>query len=82
MKTYKVFMDLTLIIYELTKFDLKEYNTSFPIIFVESSEPDGACYKALYRLIQIILRQDASMETTMLCRKLKNEIRITKVFVP
>jgi hypothetical protein len=82
MKTYKVFMDLTLIIYELTKFDLKEYNTSFPIIFVESSDPDGACYKALYRLIQIILRQDASMETTMLCRKLKNEIRITKVFVP
>ena len=82
MKTYKVFMDLTLIIYELTKFDLKQYNTSFPIVFVESDDPDGACYKALYRLIQIILRQDASMETTMLCRKLKNEIRITKVFVP
>jgi hypothetical protein len=82
MKTYKVYIDLTLIIYELTKFDLKEYNTSFPIVFVESDDPDGACYIALYRLIQIILRQDNSLETTTLCRRLKNDIRITKVFVP
>tara|TARA_R110002051_G_C8653109_1_gene487879 strand:+ start:53 stop:301 length:249 start_codon:yes stop_codon:yes gene_type:complete len=82
MKTYKVYMDLTLVIYQLTKFDLKEYNTAFPIVFVESSDPDGACYKAIYQLIQIILKQDNSLETATLCRRLKNDARIIKAFVP
>jgi hypothetical protein len=82
MKTYKVYMDLTLIIYQLTKFDLKEYNTAFPIVFVESDDPDGACFKAIYKLIQMILGQDNSPETATLCRRLKNDVRIIKVFVP
>ena len=82
MKTYKVYMDLTLIIYQLTKFDLKEYNTAFPIVFVQASDPDGACYKAIYKLIQMILKQDNSLETATLCRRLKNDSRIIKAFVP
>tara|TARA_R110000765_G_scaffold130560_2_gene229074 strand:- start:491 stop:718 length:228 start_codon:yes stop_codon:yes gene_type:complete len=75
-------MDLTLVIYQLKKFDLKEYNTAFPIVFVESDDPDGACYKAIYKLMQVILKQDDSLETAILCKRLKDDTRIIKVFVP
>tara|TARA_Y100000361_G_C11096406_1_gene309319 strand:- start:212 stop:460 length:249 start_codon:yes stop_codon:yes gene_type:complete len=79
MKIYKVYLDMTLIISRLKKFRLYEYNTTSPIVFVEADDPDGACFKAIYQLVRIILDQDSSQETKDICKDIKKDIRVLKV---
>jgi hypothetical protein len=78
MALYKIHLDLSLVISRLKDFRLKEYNSEFPIIFVEAKSPDDACFKAIYLLIKIILDQDDSIETRLLCRSIKKDIRVLK----
>ena len=77
-------MDLTLIIGELTSHRLKldEYNSSVPIVFVEAKDPDQACNRAVFNLIHKILLQDESLEVILLCKRLVDDIRISRVHVP
>jgi hypothetical protein len=70
---------MTLIISRLKNFRLYEYNTTSPIIFVEADDPDGACFKATYQLIRILLDQDSSSETKDICQDIKKDIRVLKV---
>lgn len=79
MKIYKVFLDMTLIIARLSKYRIYEYNHNTPIIFVDASDPDEACFKAVYRLIKRILDQDDSEEAKEICKDIKNDVRVTKV---
>ena len=79
MVIYKVYLDLTLVMPRLKGFKLKEYNSNFPIVFVEAKSPDDACFKSVYVLINAILKQDDSVETRLLCRSIKEDIRIIKV---
>ena len=79
MVLYKVHMDLSLVINEIVKFRLYQYNSMFPIIFVEASNPDEACFKATYNLLQMILTQDGSVEARLLCREIKNDIRVINI---
>ena len=81
MKIYKIEMDLSNIISELSTFKLYEYNTPDPIVFIEAENADDACYQATYNLIGIILKQDMSKENRLYCKDLINEIRVTKVRV-
>lgn len=79
MLIFKVHLDLSLVINRLIRFNLNEYNSARPIVFVEAANPDGACFKAIFNLIQIILKQDDSIESRLLCRSIREDIRITKV---
>lgn len=79
MLIFKVHLDLSLIIGRLIRFNLQEYNSRQPIVFVEAANPDGACFKAIFSLIQIILKQDDSIESRLLCRSIREDIRIIKV---
>ena len=72
-------MDLELVISRLRGFRLKEYNSSFPIVFVEAKDPDDACFRALYNLVSNILSQDSSPETSILCREIVFDIKVIKV---
>jgi hypothetical protein len=81
MKLYKVYLDLTLVINRLKKFTLKEFNSTTPIVFIEAKSPDDACFKAIYKLIKILLDHDDSMQTRLLCREIKHDVKITKVIV-
>ena len=75
-------MDLSLVINRLNKFDLHEYNSERPIVFVEAKSPDDACHKVYYRLATIILKQDCSKKTASLIEELLLDITISKVSVP
>ena len=75
-------MDLSLAINRLKKFDLHEYNSQRPIVFVEAKSPDDACHQAYYKLATIILKQDCSKKTASLIEELFLDISITKVGVP
>lgn len=82
MKIYKVHMDLLQAIPRLKKFNLGEFSVAFPIIFVEAEDPDQACHLAYYRLIETILKQDDSQETSSLIQDISFDIRVIKVYVP
>ena len=73
-------MDLELVISRLRKFKLKEYNSPFPIVFVDARDPDDACYKAIYNLVSTVLSQDSSLQTSILCREIVFDIRVIKVY--
>lgn len=82
MKIYKVDMDLSLVMARLKKFNLKEYSGQFPTIFVEAKDPDEACYLAYFQLVEILLKQDDSKETSLLTKDILHDILIRKVYVP
>tara|TARA_Y100000004_G_C8684735_1_gene314836 strand:- start:138 stop:389 length:252 start_codon:yes stop_codon:yes gene_type:complete len=82
MKIYKVKMDLSLVIARLKKFRLHEYSDPFPTIFVEAKDPDEACYLAYFKLVEILLKQDNSQETSFLAKDILHDINIRKVSVP
>lgn len=79
MLIFKVRLDLSLVISRLVRFDLHEYNSTAPILFIEAHDPDGACFKAIFNLIQMILKQDDSIESRLLCRSIREDIRVIKV---
>jgi hypothetical protein len=79
MKIYKVHICLSEVIARLKKYDLEEYNSSNPIIFVEASDPDGACYKTIYNFAQKITRKDHSIETLEFVKDLFHDIRVIKI---
>ena len=79
MLIFKVHLDLSLIINRLIRFNLHEYDSTEPIVFIEAADPDGACFKAIFNLIQIILKQDSSIESRLLCRSIREDIRILKI---
>lgn len=75
-------MDLLLVMGRLAKFNLGEYNSPYPTVFVEAKDPDEACYNALYKLVEIILKQDDSKKTSELVKDLVHDIRVKKVIIP
>lgn len=79
MRNFKVSIDLSDFQTDLKKFTLKEFSLPFCIIFIEENNPDDACYELLTRLIKLILSQDKSIESRIMCRKIRKYIRIDKI---
>jgi len=79
MRNFKISIDLADVHTELKKFSLREYSLPYSLIFVEADDPDEACYLILYRLMKLIMDQDSSIETRILCKKLKKYMRIDKI---
>ena len=75
-------MVLTLVISRLKEYNLDDYNSSTPIIFVEAKDPDDACYKAMHKLDIKILKSDHSIETLNFIKDIFNDIRIIKIEIP
>jgi hypothetical protein len=67
---------------KLKKFNLYEYGSENPMIFIEATDPDDACNKVFYQLANILLKQDSSAETLSLIREMLFEIKITKIRIP
>ena len=82
MKIYKLYMDLSLVMSRLKKFRLGEYSSNFPTIFVDARDPDEACHLAYFKLVEIILKQDASPEASALAKDILYDITIRKIQIP
>jgi hypothetical protein len=78
MPIYKVYLDMTEVIASLKPYKLGKYNAIFPIVFVEARNPDDACFRAIYNLVKLLLSQDDSVKTRLLCRKIRRKVRIMK----
>lgn len=82
MKIYRLTLCLQLVIARLKKFNLHEYNSERPIVFVEANDPDEACYRAVYNLTNMIIKQDSSKETLELLKDIIYDIRVIKIGIP
>lgn len=80
MINYKIFIDFFDIYEDLMRFDLYEFHSPFTILFIEASDPDDACNTAALRLMRMIMKQDNSIETRIICRKIRRNLRIDKVY--
>jgi len=80
MINYKVFIDFFDVFPDLLRFDLYEFHTPFTILFIEASDPDDACSTAMFRLMNLIIKQERSIETRIVCRKIRKYLRIDKVY--
>lgn len=49
------------------------------IMFVEADDPDGACDVAIHRIMQEIMSQEITVQTRILCRKVRKKIRIERI---
>ena len=75
-------MDLSLVMTRLKKFKLYEYSSNFPTIFVDARNPDEACHLAYFRLVEILLKQDNSPETSSLAKDILYDITIRSIKTP
>lgn len=82
MKIYKIYMDLSLVMPRLKKFKLYEYSSNFPTIFVDARNPDEACHLAYFRLVEIMLKQNNSPETSSLAKDILYDITIRSIETP
>jgi hypothetical protein len=83
MKKYKLFLDLTLIMHRLKRVRLDEYNSRFPIVFIDANDPDAACNLCYIEITQKIMKSKLSeKEKIALCVDLLKDMRISKVFNP
>ena len=80
MKIYVLYIDMTLILPRLKKYRLQEFNSQFPIIFIEAEDPDDACYKCSCKFTEILLKQDYSKENAEFIKNISYELRILKVY--
>lgn len=79
MRNFKVSIDLSDLQTDLKRFVLREFSLPFSIIFIEEDNPDDACYELLTRLMKLILSQNNSIETRIMCRKIRQKLRIDKI---
>lgn len=79
MRNFKLSIDLSDLHIELKKFVLREYSLPFSLIFVEANDPDDACYTVLIKLMKLLMDQDPSLQTRILCKKIKKHMRIDKI---
>ena len=82
MKICKVNLDLSLVIARLKKYNLQQYNSAHPTIFVQADNPDDACHLAYYQLAEIILKQDLSSETALFVREILFDVSVKGSSVP
>ena len=81
MKIYKIQLDLSLVISRLKKFDLKEFNSPYPLVFVEANDADEACHLAYFKFASVILGQDASVKTAELLSEVLLDVVVRKATI-
>lgn len=64
----------------LKKFDLREFNNPYPVIFLEAKDPDDACYRCICLFTENLLKQNESAQTAYLIKEILPDVRITKVY--
>jgi hypothetical protein len=80
MKNYRIMLDISSIFGYIKHLNLRSYNSPFPTIFISAIDPDDACCVALEQLIKIIIDQDSTLNTRILCRRIKRICRIDKIY--
>lgn len=79
MPNYRMSLDLSDLQQELSLYDLREYRLPFTLYILEADNPDEACHQILRRIQDSVMKQSTSIETRILCRKIRRYMRLDKV---
>tara|TARA_B100000131_G_C18121629_1_gene613127 strand:+ start:696 stop:944 length:249 start_codon:yes stop_codon:yes gene_type:complete len=79
MPNYKLLLDLSDLQGDLIKYDLREYRLPFSLYFIESNNPDEACSDMMHRIMKELIDLEDSIETRIICRKIRKYMRIDKI---
>jgi hypothetical protein len=82
MKIYKIQICMVSVIARLKTYELGNYNSSTPVVFVEANDPDGACYRATHDLAKILLKKDHSIDSINFIKEIMHDVRIIKIECP
>ncbi len=80
MRNYRIMLDISNVFIKIKHLFLKSYNSPFPTIFITAKDPDEACFEALNDLINIIMKQNTSIEMRIVCRDIRRRSRIDKIY--
>lgn len=81
MRNYRLMVDISGVFNKIRHLILRSYNSPFPTLFISANDPDEACRLVFDQLIKIIIDQDPSIDMRILCRKIKRESRIDKIYI-
>jgi hypothetical protein len=79
MRNFKIYIDLSDIYLEVKLLDIKEMRDPFDIVFLESDNPDAACYEVVQRYVKAVMSNSKTIEDRILCEKIKKYLRIDKI---
>lgn len=79
MRNFKISLDLSNIFREIRPYKLRDFDAPFLIIFTQAQDPDEVCHEITMRIIYQLLKIDNSIETMVLCRKVKKQIRFDRI---
>lgn len=80
MRNYRIMLDISNVFSRIKHLFLKSYNSPFPTIFITAKDPDEACFEVLNDLINIIMKQNTSVEMRIVCREIRKKSRIDKIY--
>ena len=81
MPNYKLSIDLSDHFHELLiLFSMREFTVPFFLYFIDAENPDDACFILYRRVINSILKEDDSIKTRILCRKIRRDMRVDKIY--
>lgn len=81
MINFRIMLDISNIYKDIRHLKLKEYRSPFPTIFISAKDPDDACFIAINNLIRLILNEDSSIEMRIICKQIKQKIKIDKIYI-
>tara|TARA_R100001163_G_C5007588_1_gene154583 strand:+ start:61 stop:312 length:252 start_codon:yes stop_codon:yes gene_type:complete len=80
MPNYRISIDLSDLQNDLKKYILTgEFSIPFALCFIDAASPDDACHEIMLRLMTKLMRQQPTIETRVLCRKIRKFIRVDKI---
>ena len=79
MANYRLSVDLVDLYPLLLGYDLRDYRLPFSLYILEADNADDACHEMMIRIMRALLKRDNSIETRVICRKIRRCMRIDKV---
>ena len=79
MPNYRLSIDLIDLQLDLLPYDLREYRLPFCLYFIEAENHDDACSTMMNRIMIAIMKIKPSIETRIICRKIRRHMRIDKI---
>lgn len=74
-------LDISNVYRDIMHLKLKKYDSPFPTIFISAKDPDDACNMVINNLMQIILDQDPSIKSRLICKRIRRECKIDKIYI-
>jgi hypothetical protein len=74
-------IDLADVFIELEKYSLREYRQPFSLYILEAENPDAACHEIMHRIMNAILKESNTIESRIMCRKIRKHLRVDRVEV-